>query len=96
MSFPNPIAATQGRGFGCLIRSHASRMTRRTRATLTLIALAAASLGSVGCQSVPLAKMDGSTARLVAAVDASLEQAPGRAYELSVPQDRGVMLAEAR
>ena len=96
MFSPNPTIATQGRGFGRLVRSHAGRTTRRTRAALTLFALAAASLGSVGCQSVPMANVDGSTARLVAAVDAARQTAPGRPYELAAPQDRGVMLADAR
>ena len=97
MSFSNPTASTQGRGFEGVVCSHAGRMTRRMRATVTLAALAVASLGSVGCQNMPLANADGSTARLVAAVDASRTAAPGRVYDRPAGSTTdGVMLAEAR
>ncbi|MFH5804300.1 hypothetical protein [Alienimonas sp. DA493] len=94
MSFPNLTAATQGRGFGAPVRPAAGRTTRLSRGAFTLLVLAAASFGSVGCQSVPLATADGSTARLVAAVDAR-QEASARPYRPEASAPQRVMLAGA-
>ena len=95
MSFPNPTAATQGRGFGTNARTGIVRMTRPLRNVLTLAAFAAAALGSVGCRSVPTAGYDGSTARIVAAVGAALDT-HDRPYERGASPERGVLLAGTR
>ncbi|NNJ26918.1 hypothetical protein [Alienimonas chondri] len=94
MSAPNLTAATQGRGFGSKARPADGRKTRLGRSALILIALAAASFGSVGCQSVPIAHVDGSTARLVAAVDAK-RAGHDVAYAPATPE-RTIILAGAR
>ena len=85
MSFPNPTAATQGRGFGREVRPPAGRTTRRLRALLTFAALAVAPLGAVGCKAMPMAQAGGAAARMVAAVEASRE-APGDVYERPAAQ----------
>lgn len=96
MSFPNPIAATQGRGFGLQVSSEPSRMTRRVRTVVTLIALAAASVGGVGCQSVPMAHVDGSTARMIAVFDAAAADTAVSAYQRTASQGENVLLAGSR
>ncbi|QDT14071.1 hypothetical protein [Alienimonas californiensis] len=94
MSYPNLTAATQGCGFG-EPAPQSGRMTRLCRDTLTLLVLAAASLGSVGCHSVPLADLDGSTARLVAAVDARCSEVD-QPYQYEAAERENLVLANAR
>lgn len=94
MSFPNLTAGTQGCGFGASA-PQPGRTMRLRRGTLTLLVFAAASLGSVGCQSVPLADLDGSTARLVAAVDAR-RSALDQPYQYDASEQEILVLATAR
>ena len=94
MSFSNPTAATQGRGFDAETRPTPGRTTRRVRATLLTLALAAAPLLSTGCRSFQTVAEHGAAARMVAAVDARQVHA-AEAYE-APPAGDDVLLAGVR
>ena len=75
MLFPNPTAATQGRGFDRIFESETAQIRRTMRRARALLALTVLAPLSVGCRALPTLEDDGATARLVAAV-AAAEIAP--------------------